>query len=92
MTNGVAGACWLWQLLQELHALLMKSTLINCDSVSVVYFSTNPFQHQGMKHVEIDLHFVQEHVAIGDVHVLHVPMTSQFVDIFTKGLPTSVFS
>jgi hypothetical protein len=45
-----------------------------------------------MKHVEIDLHFVQERVAIGDVCVLHVPTTSQFVDIFTKGLSTSVFS
>jgi hypothetical protein len=54
--------------------------------------STNPIQHQRTKHVEIDLHFVQERVAIGDVRVLHVPTTSQFMDIFTKGLPTSVFS
>jgi hypothetical protein len=35
---------------------------------------------------------VREHVAIGDVRVLHVPTTSQFTDIFTKGLSTSVFS
>jgi hypothetical protein len=31
-------------------------------------------------------------VAIDDVRVLHVPMTSQFADIFTKGLTSSVFS
>ena len=31
-------------------------------------------------------------VAIGDVRVLHVPTTSQFADIFTKGLPSSTFS
>jgi hypothetical protein len=43
MANGVAEACWLWQLLQELHALLTKSTLIYCDNVSAVYLSTNPF-------------------------------------------------
>jgi hypothetical protein len=30
-------------------------------------------------------------MAIGDVCVLHVLTTSQFTDIFTKGLPTSVF-
>jgi hypothetical protein len=36
--------------------------------------------------------FVREHVAISDVRVLHVPTTSQFTDIFTKGLPNSVFS
>jgi hypothetical protein len=91
MANGVAEACWLRQLLQELHAPLTNSTLVYCDNVSAVYLSTNPIQHQRMKHVEIDLHFVREHVAIGDVRVLHVPTTSQFADIFTKGLPTSVF-
>jgi hypothetical protein len=92
VANGVAEACWLRQLLQELHAPLTKSTLVYCDNVSAVYLSTNPIQHQRTKHVEIDLHFVWERVAIGDVRVLHVPMTSQFTDIFTKGLPTSVFS
>jgi hypothetical protein len=91
VANGVAEACWLRQLLQELHAPLTNSTLIYCDNVSVVYLSTNPIQHQRMKHVEIDLHFVWERVAIGDVRVLHVLTTSQFADIFTKGLPTSVF-
>jgi hypothetical protein len=60
--------------------------------VSAVYLSTNPIQHQRMKHVKIDLHFVQEHVVIGDVHVLQVPTTSQFVNIFTNGLPTSLSS
>jgi hypothetical protein len=91
VVNGVAEACWLRQLLQELHAPLSKSTLVYCDNVSAVYLSTNSVQHQRTKHVDIDLHFVRERVAIGDVRVLHVPTTSQFVDIFTKGLPTSVF-
>lgn len=44
------------------------------------------------KHIKIDLHFVRERVALGDIKVLHVPTTSQFADIFTKGLPTSVFT
>jgi hypothetical protein len=92
VANGVAEACWLRQLLQELHAPLSKSTLVYCDNVSAVYLSTNHVQHQRTKHVEIDLHFVRERVAIGDVRVMHVPTTSQFTDIFTKGLPTSVFS
>jgi len=42
--------------------------------------------------VEIDLHFVRDQVAIGDVRVLHVPTTSQFADIFTKGLLSLTFS
>jgi hypothetical protein len=57
-----------------------------------VYLSTNLVQHQHTKHMEIDLHFVREKVVIGQVRVLHVPTTSQFADIFTKGLPSSVFN
>jgi hypothetical protein len=64
MANGVDEACWLRQLLQELHASLSKSTLVYCDNVSAVYLSTNPVQHQSTKHVEFDLHFIREHVAI----------------------------
>jgi hypothetical protein len=92
VANGMVEACWLRQLLGELHNPLLRATLVYCDNASAVYLSTNHVQHQRTKHVEIDLHFVRERVAIGDVRVLHVPMTSQFADIFTKGLPSSVFS
>ena len=88
----MAEAACLRQLLAEPHSPLAKSTLFYCDNVSAMYLSTNPVQHQRTKHVEIDLHFVRDRVAIGDVRVLHVPTTSQFADIFTKGLPSSTFS
>jgi hypothetical protein len=29
---------------------------------------------------------------MGEVQVIHVPTTSQFADIFTKGLPSSTFT
>jgi hypothetical protein len=72
MANDVVEVCWLWQLLQKLHAPLTKSTLVYCDNISIVYLSTNHIQHHRMKHVEINLHFIRERVAIGDVRVMHV--------------------
>jgi hypothetical protein len=53
--------------------------------------SSNPVQHQQTKHIEIDIHFVREKVALGQVRVLHVSTTAQFADIFAKGLPTQPF-
>jgi len=92
VANGVAEASWPRQLLLELHAPLRRATLVYCDNISAVYMSSNPVQHQRTKHIEIDLHFVREKVAAGNVHVLHVPTSSQYADIFTKGLPSLVFT
>uniref|UniRef100_A0ACD5T832 Uncharacterized protein n=1 Tax=Avena sativa TaxID=4498 RepID=A0ACD5T832_AVESA len=91
VANVVAESCWLRQLLQELHQPVTRSTVVYCDNVSAMYLSSNPVQHQRTKHVEIDLHFVRDQVALGEARVLHVPTSSQYADIFTKGLPTSIF-
>nr|GEX06457.1 ribonuclease H-like domain-containing protein [Tanacetum cinerariifolium] len=48
-------------------------------------------QHQRTKHIEIDIHFVRDLVADGQVRVLHVPFRYQFADIFTKGSPSALF-
>jgi len=91
VANGVAEATWLQQLLQELHVPSRRASLVYCDNISAIYMSSNPIQHQRTKHIEIDLHFVRERVAIGAVRVMHVPTSAQYADIYTKGLPTSLF-
>nr|GEU65089.1 ribonuclease H-like domain-containing protein [Tanacetum cinerariifolium] len=91
VANDVAETCWLHNLLRELHTPLSFATLVYCDNARVVYLSCNPVQHQHTKHIEIDIHFVRDLVAVGQVRVLHVPSRYQFVDIFTKGLPSALF-
>jgi hypothetical protein len=91
VANCVAESCWLRQLLVELHRPPTRATIVYCDNISAVYLSSNPVLHQRTKHVEIDLHFVRDKVALGEARILHVPTGSQYADIFTKGLPTSVF-
>ncbi|GKF38588.1 ribonuclease H-like domain-containing protein [Tanacetum coccineum] len=90
VANAVAETCWLRNLLRKLHTPLTFATLVCCDNVSVVYLSCNPVQHQRTKHIEIDIHFVRDLVAAGQVRV-HVPARYQFVKIFTKGLPSALF-
>lgn len=46
---------------------------------------------QSTKHVEMDIHFVHEKVALGQIRVLHVPTRYQFADIFTNSLLQELF-
>ena len=91
VANVVAETAWLRNLLRELHTPLLSATLVYCDNVSAIYMSVNPVQHQRTKHIEIDIHFVRDMVARGQVRVLHVPSRYQYADIFTKGLPCALF-
>jgi hypothetical protein len=88
----VAECCWLRQLFQELHIQLPQATVVFCDNVSAIYMTANPVHHKRTKHIEIDIHFVREKVALGEIRVLHVPSSHQFADIMTKGLPTPLFT
>jgi len=65
--------------------------LVYCDNVSAIYLAGNPVQHQRTKHIEMDIHFVREKVAHGQVRVLHVSSRYQIADIFIKGLPLVLF-
>nr|GEW15085.1 zinc finger, CCHC-type [Tanacetum cinerariifolium] len=91
VANVVAESCWLRNLLRELHTPLSFATLVYCDNASAVYLSCNPVQSQRTKHIEIDIHFVRDFVAAGQVLVVHVPSRYQYADIFTKGLPSVLF-
>ncbi|GKE29499.1 ribonuclease H-like domain-containing protein [Tanacetum coccineum] len=62
VANVVAESAWLCNLLRELHSPLSRANLVYCDSVSAVYMSANPVQHQRIKHIEIDIYFVQDMV------------------------------
>lgn len=91
VAHTVAETVWLRQLLHELHRPLHRATIVYCDNISAVYLSCNPVQHHRTKHIEIDIHFVRQKVALGEVRVLHVPTSAQFADIFTKGLLATPF-
>jgi hypothetical protein len=86
VAHALAETCWLRQLLQELHTLT-SATIVYCDNVNTVYMTGNPVHHRCTKHIEIDIHFVRDKVALGQVRVLHVPSSHQFAVIRTKGLP-----
>jgi len=73
VANAVTECTWLRQLLGELDCPLTKAMIVFRDNVSACYMSSNPVHHKRMKHIELDVHFVREKVAVGQCKVLHVP-------------------
>ncbi|GJS15891.1 ribonuclease H-like domain-containing protein [Tanacetum coccineum] len=65
VANVMAEIAWLRNLLRELHMPLLSATLVYCDNVSAIYMTVNHVQHQGTKHIKIDIHFVRDMVARG---------------------------
>ena len=92
VANAVAECSWLRQLLGELHCHIKGATITYCDNVSSVYMARNPVHHRRTKHIELDVHFVREKVALGELRVLQILSARQFADIFTKGLLSSLFN
>nr|GEV96659.1 ribonuclease H-like domain-containing protein [Tanacetum cinerariifolium] len=67
VANVVVETCWLRNLLRELYTHLSSATLVYYDNVSAAYLSCNSVQHQRTKHIEIDIHFVRDLVAVGQL-------------------------
>ncbi|KAG8490833.1 hypothetical protein CXB51_014023 [Gossypium anomalum] len=83
---------WLVSLLTELKIFSIDPPTIWCDNSSAVAVAANPVLHSKFKHVELDLFFVCEKVASGDLIVGEVPACDQVADILTKPLSMSLFT
>ncbi|XP_051139087.1 uncharacterized mitochondrial protein AtMg00810-like [Andrographis paniculata] len=83
---------WLRQLLSNLRVPQPSSTSLHYDSTSAIQISHNDVFHERTKHIEIDYHFVRQHVRASTVHLSYVSSEDQTVDIFTKYLFLGRFS
>jgi hypothetical protein len=89
------GACcaqilYMKQTLLDYGIVLEKVPLL-CDNESAVKLTNNPVQHSRTKHIDIQHHFLRDHVAKNDISLEGVRTEDQLADIFTKPLDDSRF-
>jgi hypothetical protein len=57
-----------------------------CDNQVAISLANNPLHHAKTKHVDIQLHFIRDHVEKGTVNVEYCPTDDMLADVLTKCL------
>ncbi|CAN1152027.1 Retrovirus-related Pol polyprotein from transposon TNT 1-94, partial [Linum perenne] len=91
VAHGIQEGVWLRRVLEELKVKNTEPIQMLCDSQAAISIVRNPVQHDRMKHVEIDRHFITQHVTEGVVKLDYVASRNQTADVLTKALARDLF-
>eukprot|EP00253_Pinus_taeda_P031592 PITA_31592 len=79
-------AIWLRRLLNDAGEEKKESTIIKTDNQSTMKVAYNPVFHKNTKHIDTQIHFVQEKLQSKEIWVEYCKTCDNMADIFTKPL------
>lgn len=91
MAHATSEILWLRSLLSCLQVKCDAPTTLYCDNQAALHLAANQVYHERTKHIEIDCHFIREHLQAGAISTTYVPTWHQQADIFTKSLGAKLF-
>ena len=93
LTQGVKESHWLGELLHDIGALQHQQAIrqIQCDNQGAIALTKNPEYHARTKHIDIQFHFIPQHVESETIKLVYCPTYEMTADIFTKPLPRPLF-
>lgn len=90
MALGTCELLWLDALLNSFEITVSHAALY-CDNQAAIHIASNPIFHERTKHIDVDCHFVRDHVRSCFLKLFHVHSMHQLADIFTKNLHQPLF-
>jgi hypothetical protein len=86
MAHAAQEMIWLQYLLKDLGMSKYAPTTLFCDNQGAISLAKNPTHHAKTKHVDVQLHFIRDHIEKGTINVEYCPTEDMLADIMTKGL------
>ena len=83
---------WLRYLLEELGLQSAGATKIMMANKSAISMATNLGYTPRAKHVDLQAHFVRDHVESGNISLTYKPSEDQLADFLTRAIPTPRFT
>ena len=87
VSNATRECLWIQELLTELGIPPHGPTTIHVDNQAAIKFTENSQFHAHSKHIDIQHHFICEHITSNKVSVQYCATDENIADIFTKALP-----
>jgi len=89
LTQEVKESLWLGDLLGDIGALKPRTAIqhIQGHNQGALAITKNCESQARMKHIDIQYHFIPQHVEQGSIELTYCPTQGITVDIFTKPLP-----
>lgn len=91
MAHATSEILWLRNLLEHLQVSNAAPTTLYCDNQAALQLATNPVYHERKKHIEVDCHFIREHLQRGAIITDYVSTKQQQAYILTKALGAKTF-
>ncbi|XP_051150330.1 secreted RxLR effector protein 161-like [Andrographis paniculata] len=73
LTDSTTELIWLRRLLIDIGVPQSSSMDLHCNSKSAMKMTHNDTFHERTKHIELDFHFIRQHVVGGAVNLVSVP-------------------
>ncbi|PKU61734.1 Retrovirus-related Pol polyprotein from transposon TNT 1-94 [Dendrobium catenatum] len=92
LSSATSDIIWLRRLLADFHIPQTEPTSLYCDNTSALALAHNPVFHARTKHIEIDYHFIRQHISSGAILLHHLSSEDQPADLLTKPLSLARFT